>query len=610
MGIVRSSLALALAAVNCLAALPAGAGGVPADEVFNRACAWLDARAPTQSRRLSAAVARPANRRGNGVRFRGRPTGEVRTVTAGGGSVAHFIPMDGGGYLALSADSLSPIGFSASDEVPSLEENSPLSALIGLKPGMGDVKISSERVLSSAASPADSADLIDDMRVMPLVKSKWQQQEVGDKPVYNYYVTNGWCCGCVATAMAQLMRFNRHPSSAVSPRTFTCYIGNSQKAKSLTMKGGTYDWDGMPLVPDSGITDAQCEMIGRICYDAGVSMHMHYGFNGQESGAFPGFEFAPLVSVFGYANARSYVIDEGTVPNDVIAGAILANLDAGYPVLLGIFGTSYDGDPAVHSIIADGYGFIDGELYCHLNMGWSGQYDYWYRIPEIDVSGYFLFTDINTVVYNIFPEKTGELVTGRVLYPDGTAAAGAEVEAEMVYSRLVSKSPEKYETVTNLTGAVADMNGIFAVFAPTGTESTVTLSASIGDWTTTNSVTVALSSNAPSPSSLNYHTGDFDYVDSGPQVGNSWGNDLFLVARPRMVSFASGADAETGANGFRMVFEGTEDASYMIEWREALERGDWTEFRRLAVPEGGLAEVFLPVDPAYSSGFYRIRPVK
>jgi hypothetical protein len=38
--------------------------------------------------------------------------------------------------------------------------------------------------------------------VSPLVQSKWDQRYVGGKATYNYYTTNHWYCGCVATAMA------------------------------------------------------------------------------------------------------------------------------------------------------------------------------------------------------------------------------------------------------------------------------------------------------------------------------------------------------------------------------------------------------------------------
>ena len=45
---------------------------------------------------------------------------------------------------------------------------------------------------------------------------------------------------------------------------------------------------------------------------------------------------------------------------------IYANLDAGYPVCLGIRGSA-----GGHAIVADGYGYYNGSIYTHLNLGWS-----------------------------------------------------------------------------------------------------------------------------------------------------------------------------------------------------------------------------------------------
>ena len=59
---------------------------------------------------------------------------------------------------------------------------------------------------------------IDDVRVDPLVQSKWNQSNVGSKKVYNYYTPKNYVCGCVATALAQVMRAWEWPYCAGEER--------------------------------------------------------------------------------------------------------------------------------------------------------------------------------------------------------------------------------------------------------------------------------------------------------------------------------------------------------------------------------------------------------
>ena len=60
---------------------------------------------------------------------------------------------------------------------------------------------------------------VSDVRVEPLVQSKWSQGKVGNQNCYNYYTPNHYVCGCVATAGAQIMRYFCYPTAAMSPYT-------------------------------------------------------------------------------------------------------------------------------------------------------------------------------------------------------------------------------------------------------------------------------------------------------------------------------------------------------------------------------------------------------
>ena len=507
------------------------AAPVPAEKAVERAEAWFARKGAHGGRRAS---------------------GRARTCSEDGTNLFHLVALEGGGFVTVAADDARPpiMGFSASDELPVPGDGNPLWDLLGedavvggsdksvaspsvaspRRPRRGtrryvvrDVTVARARqvtapvVKATASARITSESGLDDVRVSPLVQSKWDQKYVSGKATYNYYTPNNWHCGCMATALAQLMRFHCYPTASVTARTFTCYT--NEIATSLTMKGGAYAWDSMPLVPNSSITDAQREAIGRICYDAGVAMRMDYTPTG--SGAFS-YGYDPLRNVFGFANAHCYVININTatsLADSEIRAGILANLDAGYPVLLGI--NSASGNDG-HAILADGYGYADGTLYCHLNMGWSGSYNYWYAIPSISAGGYS-FTAVNTVNYNVFPDHTGELVTGRVTDMSGKPVAGAAVSASMSYR-------QGFRTYTVTTNVLTSAKGIYFIFAPANRSCTVTLAATCRGVSTTN-ITAHTSASA-SPSSVDYTTGNYQAPWTGLAIGNSWGNDFVLAVKP------------------------------------------------------------------------------
>ena len=543
------------------------------------------------------------------------PSGEVRTVSLDGTNLFHMVALEGGGFVTVSADDSMPAirGFSASGEIPEYDENNPLWTLLTgnnakrrSKPRMEKRRVKPRRKSSgtttsrqllgaSGDSHITSVEGIDDLRVAPLVKSTWNQQSVGGKNVYNYYTPHGDPCGCVATAMAQLMRYHKYPSGEVAQKSISCKVGGSDI--NLTMKGGVYDWETMPLTPTESITDSEREMIGRICYDAGVAMRMQY--YESVSYAFGGFEPDPLKNVFGYRNAEAYWESDpyDNIQETSIYNGILANLDAGYPVLLGIGKTS--DLRAGHAIIADGYGFNGGVLFCHLNMGWGSNSDYWYAIPKIDTdSTHGTFDVVNSLVYNIFPEAKGQIVSGRIVDPFGNPATNALVTATVEYG--------SNSYVTNTTTSAT---GVYSLIVPSeACTSRIVAVDGLVSWASTNALSVATTASA-SPYDFNFEDGTS--LCNGISIGNSWGNDLVLVQTNLVaasgVEFGPSSSVSSQEIGFTLSFEGPAGAWYTI-WRSELLPPTWQVYTNIQVSAEGSIETLLPVDSSTNSCFYCITP--
>ena len=383
----------------------------------------------------------------------------------------------------------------------------------------------------------DIAD-IDDLRVAPLVKSEWNQSYVGSKKVYNYYTPKGYVCGCVATAGAQIMRFHEYPKGDVAVVTRTCSVDGASVSKET--KPGSFSWSDMPLVPTSSITEAECEAIGKLCFNVGVSVYMGWGSNGSGAGAYCLKD--AFKDVFRYDNAIAFQLWNETMSGGAVENALLANFDAGYPVEISI-----DGTAGGHSIVGDGYGYSQGSLYVHLNLGWGGSDDAWYHLPNIGT--WAGFNVVDGTVYNIFPEGTGDLLTGRVTdAATGKAISGATVKA--------------FNGSTVAGSAMTGATGIYALRLPGGKRYSVVASAPGADDST---LEVYLTQ------SESTRTREVYFTPGTGTIGNSWGNDFELSAASEPVapvapSTVSASDGTSTAK-IRVTWSASDGATYYKVYR-------------------------------------------
>lgn len=515
----------------------------------------------------------------------GGPSGKVLTAADRGANLFHAVELSDGGFAVVSDSDGALLAFA--DEGRFATTNSaPLwdmllaatgAATAGGRDGFSSgaesdaptlpdgVTVSettvSSMLLSSTSIASQSG--IEDLRVPPLVKSKWNQKTAGGKNVYNYYTPGNVHCGCVATAMAQLMRFHEHPAGAVAAKTKKCLYNGT--ATNLTMQGGTYSWADMPLVPTSSASTAQRQAIGKLTSDAGISVHMQYASGGSAASTM--VAAYALTNTWGFAQTQFAISGnsgnepDGYMIDDEIEGSILANLDAGFPCILGIQGSS-----GGHAVLADGYGYTGSQRYIHLNMGWSGTSDFWYYFP-VSASGY-TFTNLDEVMYNAFPTNTGNIVSGHVTDSRGNAIAGATVNWSGYKAGWWRNTPVSGTAVTS-------DYGVYAFIVPnanvTITSLTVSLEgyhpAAAGDFIATSqskSYAVAISLLEANPTDLQY------YINVIPEIGNSWGNDLTLEAYPVDPSFASTPALSPTDGSLTLAVRATAGTTWALQWNDDL----------------------------------------
>ena len=183
------------------------------------------------------------------------------------------------------------------------------------------------------------------------------------------------------------------------------------------------------------------QAIGALTHDTGVAIQTSYTTSG--SGAYNRNVPGALTGTFGYANAIFGANSIYNIPNGNLMNMLNPNLDASYPAMLGILDSANFG----HEVVVDGYGYLNATLYHHLNLGWSGTADAWYNLPTINAGSYD-FVTVPECVYNIFPQGSGEIISGRVLDANGTPISGATVTA-------VASGGGNYNSTTNERGIYA-----------------------------------------------------------------------------------------------------------------------------------------------------------
>ena len=365
--------------------------------------------------------------------------------------------------------------------------------------------------LAAAVSPVlhGKEASIEDVRVEPMVGAQWAQKYLGGEDTFNLKTPNGYPCGCTAVSFIQVMRFWEAPYGPVLPMPHGCFLESAPVQQ--TMIGGVYDWSKMPLTGDGTVSDEERDELARLAYDFGVASHMNWG---RMSGTFSELAATALQKDFGYASCRmldyeegSYVTGKSVLSDEDGRNAILASLDAGMPVVIGVEGANY----SAHTIVVDGYGYNGGKLYCHMNFGWNGQSDGWYDLIGEGLSDSAQFTAMKDIVYNIHPSVAGDVISGRVLDASGAPVAGATV-------RMTPPTGSASETKTNAKGIYS--------FRFTG-RGKFKLSASDSDkGTGSREVNVVKAGESPS-----YVFSDSVFameLNSLGAVANKWGEDISL----------------------------------------------------------------------------------
>lgn len=205
--------------------------------------------------------------------------------------------------------------------------------------------------------------------------------------------------GCVATAMAQVMKYWEYPSKGYGSKS---YRSEHYGTLSADFGSTTYNWDNMPNKLSSSTSSTQNNAIATLMYHCGVAVSMNYNSDGYGSSGANTLDWGggrasaetALKTYFGYASTL-----EGKQSSSMSSSAWISllktELDNRRPMLYR--GVSSQGG---HCFICDGY---DSSNKFHFNWGWGGSSNGFYAITA-GTSGCHEFAQDQCAIVGIKPK--------------------------------------------------------------------------------------------------------------------------------------------------------------------------------------------------------------
>ena len=192
---------------------------------------------------------------------------------------------------------------------------------------------------------------------------RWSQ----DDP-YNMLTPQKSPSGCMATAMAQVMRYHCWPLASRGKTAYVDSRGNFRKYEF----GHVLDWNNMTNIYNKRSTEEERAAVALLMLECGYAAKMRWTPNG--SGAYSQNAFEGLRRYFNYSAKLQYVQQIYYNLEDWL-DIIMKELQEKRPVL-------YAGSAlgVGHAFVCDGY---DGKGFFHFNWGWEGISNGYYSLSDM-----------------------------------------------------------------------------------------------------------------------------------------------------------------------------------------------------------------------------------
>jgi hypothetical protein len=314
--------------------------------------------------------------------------------------------LQGGGFVIVAASNMQQpvLGYS---ETGSIDKNNlppQLKAWLEVASDWIDKHPNEDfGLIQKALNPA--FDLPTTTAVNPLCTTVWDQgcYYNEDCPSDAFGPCNHCVTGCVATAMAQVMKRWNYPQHGHGMHSYTHLVYGFLSAD---FGGANYNWSAMP---DSLATNNP--EVAQLMSHCGIAVNMDYSSTSSGSYISP----AHFTQHFRYSlNAKLQYSGDFSIQSWI--QLLKHELDEGRPIL-------YSGMPAPplpvgHAWVCDGY---DNNDFFHFNWGWSGISNGYFQM------GNFVYYLSNSAVTGLMPVQHNDICLTQLLNPVSASFTGPEV---------------------------------------------------------------------------------------------------------------------------------------------------------------------------------------
>jgi len=242
----------------------------------------------------------------------------------------------------------------------------------------------------------------------PMLSTIWDQKcYYNDKCPYDDYIVNQFCCcshvytGCVALAMAQIMKYWDYPVSGTGSHQYNdgAAIPEAYGIQSADFGNTIYNWSEMPddLTNGGPVTDGprstsnEIDAVSTLIYHCGVSVEMDYGYSGSYISSEDTYKVVnSYENYFNYASSAE-LKDKSNYTESSWESLLRNNLSYNKP----IYYQGQNNNGIGHAFVLDGYTkmyteFLTYYAVFHVNWGWDdGEYN-----------GYFYLSDLTPDEHN------------------------------------------------------------------------------------------------------------------------------------------------------------------------------------------------------------------
>lgn len=365
---------------------------------------------------------------------------------------------DGNGFVIVSADDdfQDILGYSTSGSFSA--DNMPDGLKCWLETLEAEMEAAKPFMAQARASRAEENTSGGQGDIAPLIKTTWDQGVPYNNkiPVQSTLYSNGKAAtGCVATAMAQVMKYWQWPTGYLSGM----YTNTNMPSAGTNLSLRKYTWSSMPehygeyssngdgtLDTIATYSNKAADEVAKLMYDCGVLCNMKWGDSSSAENIRPLYVLTTNYKYNKYMHAEARDVYSHREFRDIL----LNELNNGRPMLYWAKNKNGYG----HYFICDGFDSATGMF--HFNWGWSGMYDGYYALsaltpsaPDGSLSGFGSFNYEQFACVGCQPETEGEYV------PVFTATSMSLEEPEYGYSATL--------TINNLSNSSLNFKGDLGV---------------------------------------------------------------------------------------------------------------------------------------------------